>query len=46
MRPISLAGENIILANLSNKEANQFREILIKLVGDIPLLATNLEESH
>ena len=46
MRPISVAGEDIILANLSNKEAKQFREILIKLVGDIPLLATNLEESH
>jgi DNA-binding MarR family transcriptional regulator len=45
MRPISLAGEDIILANLSNKEVNQFRAILIKLVEDIPLLTTSPDAS-
>lgn len=45
MRPISLAGEDIILANLSKKEGHQFRQILIKLVGDIPSLATSPNES-
>ena len=40
MLPISLAGEDILLANLSEQEVAQLHEILTKLVGNISSLTT------
>jgi len=40
MLPISLAGEDILLANLSEDEVSQLRVLLGKLMTQIPLLAT------
>jgi hypothetical protein len=38
MLPISLAGEDILLANLSEQEVAQLHEILTKLVSNISSL--------
>lgn len=43
MLPISLAGEEILLAHLTEPEVTQLREILTKLVAHIPSLTTNPE---
>jgi hypothetical protein len=39
MLPISLAGEDILLANLSDDDVSQLRVLLGKLMTQIPRLA-------